>query len=141
MAKCKHCGSRRDLLAIETGEHIYNKCYTTFDYALCRCGMVFLKEEGKERCNKCESKIYEFSCNDYSTKPRTEDTMCVRIDEVAKSISEVTQKPNTEAKKVASKPQAQEKASANAPKSAEGIANEDSENFDYSDFEIEDESI
>lgn len=72
MAKCKHCGSRRDLITIETGEHICNKCYTTFDYALCRCGTVFLKEEGKERCNTCESRIYEYSCNDYSTKPRTE---------------------------------------------------------------------
>ena len=72
MAKCKHCGTRRDLIAIETGEHICSKCYTTFNYASCRCGRVFLHEEGQERCNVCESNIYEFSCNDYSTKPRTE---------------------------------------------------------------------
>lgn len=72
MAKCKHCGSRRDLIAIETGEHICSKCYTLFNYMSCRCGRVYLQEEGKERCNICESNIYEFSCNDYSTKPRTE---------------------------------------------------------------------
>lgn len=72
MAKCKHCGSRRNLVAIDTGEHICSKCYTTFNYVLCRCGTVFLPEEGKERCDICENRIYEYSCNDYSTKPRTE---------------------------------------------------------------------
>ena len=72
MKKCKHCGSRKDLIAIDTGEHICHKCYMLFDYASCRCGRVFLQEEGKERCDICESNIYELSCNDYSTKPRTE---------------------------------------------------------------------
>lgn len=72
MAKCKHCGSRRNLIEIETGEHICGKCYTTFNYASCRCGRVFLHEEGRDRCNVCENSIYEFFCNDYSTKPRTE---------------------------------------------------------------------
>jgi hypothetical protein len=72
MAKCKHCGSRSKLSTIDTGEYICNKCYSTFNYAMCRCGTIFLQEEGKERCNICESRIYEYSCNDYSTKPRTE---------------------------------------------------------------------
>ena len=72
MSKCKHCGSRRNLVAIDNGEHVCSKCITKFPYATCRCGTVFLKEEGKKCCDICESKIYEFSCNDYSTKPRTE---------------------------------------------------------------------
>lgn len=72
MTKCKHCGSRHNLVEIDTGEHICNKCYTAFHYTLCRCNTVFLPEEGKERCDICERRIYEYSCNDYSTKPRTE---------------------------------------------------------------------
>ncbi len=72
MAKCKHCGSRRSLITIETGEYICTNCYTIFHYASCRCGRIFLTEEGKERCDICEGNIYELSCNDYSTKPRTE---------------------------------------------------------------------
>lgn len=72
MEKCKHCGSRRNLVEIETGEHICHQCYSTFNYAHCRCGRIFLHEEGKERCDVCENNIYEYSCNDYSTKPRTE---------------------------------------------------------------------
>ena len=72
MSKCKHCGSRRNLVAIDNGEYVCSKCITKFPYATCRCGTVFLKEEGKERCDICENRIYEYSCNDYSTKPRTE---------------------------------------------------------------------
>lgn len=70
------------------------------------------------------------------------DRYGVRIDEVAKSISEVTHKPDTEAKKVATKPNAQEKpAMKNKKEATTSVKEEDSENFDYSDFEIEDESI
>lgn len=72
MAECKHCGSSRDLMTTDTGERICIKCYTIFNYTSCRCGRVFLPEEGKERCDICESDIYIHSCNDYSTKPRTE---------------------------------------------------------------------
>ena len=72
MAKCKHCGSWKNLIKIDTGEYICSECARAFEYTMCRCGTVFLQEEGKERCNICESKIYESSCNDYSTKPRTE---------------------------------------------------------------------
>jgi hypothetical protein len=72
MKKCKHCGSRRNLTVIDTGEYVCDKCYSVFNYSWCRCGSVFLPEEGKERCDICESKIYTNSCNDYSTKPRTE---------------------------------------------------------------------
>lgn len=72
MTKCKHCGSRMRLIAIDTGEHVCEKCYRTFNYTLCRCGTAFLPEAGKERCNICENRVYEYTCNDYSTKPRTE---------------------------------------------------------------------
>jgi transcription initiation factor TFIIIB Brf1 subunit/transcription initiation factor TFIIB len=72
MAKCKHCGSKRNLVEIDNGEFVCNNCYTSYHYILCRCGRVYLPEEGKERCNICEGRIYEYSCNDYSTKPRTE---------------------------------------------------------------------
>lgn len=72
MAKCKHCGSRGNLVETETGEYICSNCYHTLQYRLCPCGKVFSPEDGKERCDICESRIYEFSCNDYSTKPRTE---------------------------------------------------------------------
>lgn len=72
MSKCKHCGSRRSLVAIDNGEHVCSKCITKFPYSTCRCGTVFLQEEGKRCCDICESRIYEFSCNDYTTKPRTE---------------------------------------------------------------------
>lgn len=72
MAKCKHCGSGKNLIKIDTGEYICSECARAFGYTICRCGTIFLQEEGKYRCDICESRIYESSCNDYSTKPRTE---------------------------------------------------------------------
>lgn len=72
MAKCKHCGSKVSLISTDTDEYVCSKCYATFNYNSCRCGKVYLSEEGKKRCDICESLIYEYSCNDYSTKPRTE---------------------------------------------------------------------
>ena len=72
MKKCKHCGSRRNLIETDTGEYICSKCYQAFNYVYCRCGKAFMLEEGKDRCDICENEIYERDCNDYSTKPRTE---------------------------------------------------------------------
>ncbi len=74
------------------------------------------------------------------------DRYAVRIDKVKKSKEEAAKQPaakvqNTAPAKKAEQPKEQQKKLANVKTPAKNKAAKEDENFDYSDFEIEDESI
>ena len=69
MSKCKHCDKKGSILT-DTDEYVCRDCVIRFRYNTCDCGRVYLAEEHKTRCDKCEEVTYINTINNYSTKPR-----------------------------------------------------------------------
>lgn len=89
--KCKHCGkvlTRDKALRTDSDEYICERCYHTFNYTMCRCGLFYMMEDTKTQCDKCEDTIYRNESNCYSTKPRTEFKTIIN-GEVTKGFKEL----------------------------------------------------